>query len=362
MTKLAIKPKAVEPSSTVIEKPKNYFTNTRKPNINFISSGCCLLDCVLGGGWPLGRISNVVGDSSSGKTGLAIEASANFIHKYRNGKIYYNESEAAFDEQYAQAIGMPIEKVDFVKTADHTIEGLFEHLQHVVEENQQDKCPVFYIVDSLDGLSDRAEQKRAIDEATYSMGKQKKLSELFRRLVDPIEKSNIHLMIISQVRDNIGVAFGEKHVRTGGKSLNFYASQVLWLAQKGKLKRTIKGIEKIYGVDIKANCKKNKVGLPHRICDFPIIFGYGINDILANLEFLKTTKSLDQLKEHEGWNELLTKYDFTKPLNQPKLTDAINSKHDVDYNGLITTLENLVVETWETIETEFLPKVPKHRR
>src|SRR5271166_4934530 len=110
------------------QKVGNYFT-APKTNLEFIASGCKVFDCALGGGWPLGRISNIVGDKSSGKTLIAIEACANFSRQFPNGQIYYRESEAAFDTGYAQALGMPEEKVDFGDDEFITVEDLFEDME-----------------------------------------------------------------------------------------------------------------------------------------------------------------------------------------------------------------------------------------
>src|ERR1700679_3730374 len=111
----------------------NYFA-APKTSIEFISSGSKTLDLALGGGWAEGRIANVIGDRSSGKTLLMIEASANFIKKHPNGRIKYREAEAAFDIPYAQALNMPIESVDFGNGLFETIEDLFEDLTATLKE------------------------------------------------------------------------------------------------------------------------------------------------------------------------------------------------------------------------------------
>lgn len=264
----------------------NYFVKEKK--LEFIHSGCKILDCVLGGGWPLGRIINIVGDKSSGKTLAAIEAFANFNRKYPDGKMYYHEAEAAFDLDYAEALGMPINQVEFID--NDTVEGLFNTLIRVIEDGKKNNVPVLYVVDSLDALSDADEKERKIEAGTYAMTKQKKLSEIFRRLAKDLEKTKICLIIISQVRSNIGVMFGEKYTRSGGKALDFYASQIIWFSEIEKMQKTIKGIKRPIGIRIKAKCKKNKIGLPYRECIFPILFGYGIDDTAANIEFLKDVK------------------------------------------------------------------------
>jgi recombination protein RecA len=261
-----------------------YFSSA-KENIQFINSGCTLLDCVLGGGWPLGRIVNIVGDKSTGKTLLAMEAIANFFRQYPKGYCWYNEAESAFDVDYAKALGIPFDRVTFIQDCN-TVEELFNSVREIILGEPD--VPALYIMDSLDSLSDAAEMERDIEKGNYGAAKAKMLSEFFRRVTQGIAKSNVCLMIISQVRDNINASmFAEKHTRSGGKALDFYASIVLWLANVGKIKQTKNKIERVVGVHIRANCKKNKVTLPYRTCDFDITFGFGIEDEKASLAFLK---------------------------------------------------------------------------
>lgn len=275
-----------------------YFTSD-KPNIQFIHTGCHLLNCVLGGGYPLGRVVNIVGDKSTGKTLLAIEACANFKRQYPNGIIFYNEAEAAFDEGYAEALGMPVNDIEFSEDC-FTVEDVFEELEHVLKTTD-DKTPGLYILDSLDALSDRAEQKRDIDEGTYGAQKAKKMSELFRRLVKDLGKKNICTMVISQVRDDIGATFGRKVKRSGGRAMDFYASQVLYLAHLGYIHKTRRKIKRPVGVKIKAKCDKNKVSMPFRECEFQIRFGFGVDDVRASVDWLKEIGRLQDanLKESE---------------------------------------------------------------
>ncbi len=309
----------------------NYFT--RPKNIEFIKSGCTLLDCVLGGGYPLGRVVNIVGDRSSGKTLLAIEAFANFANQYPDGKMFYHEAEAAFDIDYAEALGMPVDAVTFIE--DDTVEAFFTNLENIIKEFGNSETQVLYVLDSLDALTDEAEKERKINDGSYAMTKQKKMSEIFRRLIGDIKHTNICLFIISQVRDNIGVAFGEKFKRSGGKALDFYASQVLWLSETQKIKKTVKGIERPYGVNIKAKCKKNKISLPYRECEFPILFGYGIDDYTANINFLSKVKgSFDEL--------------------------GITDVKKIDKTAMQDIIRDHVIKVWAETEEPFLPKERKY--
>lgn len=300
-----------------------YFTST-KAHILCVDSGCELLNCVFGSrGYPLGRMVNIVGDKSTGKTLLGIEAMANFRHKFPEGEIDYAETEAAFDDDYAKALGMDMSNVR--RPEVYTVEALFKDMEAVIKRSKGQ--PTLYIVDSLDALSDEAEQRRDISEGSYNMTKQKKLGELFRRLVKPLEQSKVLLIIISQVRDNIGVAFGEKHIRSGGKALDFYASLIVWLANMGQIKKTIGKVTRTVGIKIKAKCKKNKIGLPFRECEFEILFGYGLNDVKASLDFLKGA-------DPEAYRELDTKDE--------------------------AAIRRAVRAAWNRIETAFLPKKGKY--
>lgn len=344
--------------STITPSPKNfYFSTVEKENIQVITSGCKLLDCVLGGGWPLGRVSNIVGDKSSGKTLLAIEACTNFHLKYPEGIIKYYEAEAAFDTDYARALGMPIDAVEFVGE-ENTIEELFELLESHVDDPKTKLQPTIYVVDSLDALSDRAELDRDIDQGSFGANKPKKLSETFRRLIAKLEKSKTHVMIVSQVRDNIGAMVGAKYKRSGGRALDFYASQVLWLREKKKIKKTIKNIERTIGIDVEAECKKNKVGLPYRKCEFPIYFGYGVEDISAHIEFLNTVKKLNLANDFLPTPITDVGYTDSRKLNT--LLRTIRGKSKEERQEIGRKLQPIITEVWQNIEIEFLPKHSKY--
>jgi recombination protein RecA len=331
--------KSVEPE----EKDGNYLVKEVKPR-EFIKSGCTLLDCVIGGGWPLGRIANIVGDESTGKTLLAIEAFANFIKQYPNGKAYYLESEAAFDVDYAEALGMPVDKVEFIEDA-RTVEDMYKSITAAMQVAQEEDVPIIFCVDSLDALSDKAEMERAFDEAsTFGTGKAKKMSELFRRLSSEIRDAQCSLLIISQLRENIGVMFGAKKKRSGGHALDFYASQVVWLSQTEDIKRASKGITRQIGIWVKAKCKKNKISLPYRDCTFPIIFNFGIDDVFASLEWLSTVKNgLEALS--------------IDPKNIKTYINDIYTNNNVEE---MKRIQEHVTKTWYEIEAEFIPKGRKY--
>lgn len=323
-----------------------YFTSP-KTNLQFIHSGCALLDCVLGGGWPLGRVSNIVGDKSTGKTLLAIEACANFLRKYQ-GDVLYVEAEAAFDPEYAAALGLPMQRIALVRDIG-TVEEFFEAVGVFIgvdvakgEEGDERKLrqkPGLIVLDSLDALSDKAESGRAIDEGSYGATKARKLSELFRRLVRPLEKTSTHTMIISQVRDNIGVTFGRKHTRSGGRALDFYASQILWLAHIQTLSNVVNKQKRATGVTIKAKLDKCKIGFPFRECEFDLRFGYGIEDLEACVKFLDSLKKAGRVPA-------------LKDLRRMRGTELRQARE---------LLGKVVAEEWYALEKQFAPTAGKYQ-
>ncbi len=325
-----------------------YFSSP-SPSIKFISSGCTLLDCALGGGYALGRVVNIVGNYSSGKTLLAIEAMAGFDFTYPEGNKRYNEVEAAFDKEYAAALGMPVDAIDFAEDC-LTVEDFYNDFDETIKKNQKTNKPGLYVLDSLDALSDKAETERDIGEGSYGANKAKKMSEAFRRINQNAAKSQTALMIISQVRDNIGVVIGKKTTRSGGRALDFYASQVINLQQIGRITKTRKQVTRPIGINVRAKIEKNKIGLPFREVEFPIYFGYGIDDIEASLNWLLSVKRMDVV---DAKND---KKDVTS------IRKECNKYDDTEYFEFQENLSKQVKTIWKEIETEFLPDRKKYRR
>lgn len=335
----------------------SYFTNSElRTGLEFFSTGCCVLDQVMGGGFAFGRMSNIIGDKSTGKTLMAIEACVNARRKYPDVYIRYAEAEAAFDRLYAQAMGLPhdvdyasfmSQDKDGVLESDRTVEWVFEDITRTLEKLQGRPC--VYIVDSLDSLSDRAELGRDMDQGSYGMQKAKKLSEMFRRLVGPMEDSRLCLIIISQIRDKINVSFGETKQRTGGHAMDFYATHCLWLAQTGMIKKTIDKVERVVGVDILAKCKKNKVGIAHRSCAFPLIFGYGIDDAMAAAMWL-VENNLDDVLSEVG----MSKAGFKLRI------DRLRQKGGQEMADMRLALNTIILREWGALERKFLPAVGKY--
>jgi len=342
---------AVEEKSSADNRANSYFVS-EKTNLQFVSSGCTVLDCSIGGGYVLGRMVNLVGDKSTAKTGLSTEALINFKMAYPQGYAAYRETEGAYDVDYAAAMGLPVDEVDFGNQEEpiDTVEKFEKDFRAFIDKCMSDNVPGIYVLDSFDSLSDEAEMKADISDGSYNMVKQKKIGIMFRKLNKRIEKSKVLLIIVSQVRENINAMFGEKYRRSGGKALDFYASQIIWLAPTGTLKKTVKKVERPYGISIKSKCKKNKVSVPFREAEFDFLFGYGVDDIGASINWLY---NVGRLKDADI-GSANSKGDCKK------LAESIRNMDGKERRRLVKRLNATVKQVWREIETGFLPPRGKY--
>lgn len=329
--------------------PSYFASGSSKTNIAWSSSGCCVFDEALGGGYALGRVVNIVGDKSSGKTLLAMEACANFARDYSNGWIRYAETEAAFDPEYAGALGIPMDRIMLNPSGApmRTVEAVYADMVDSMDKFKG--RPGVYIVDSLDAITDEAEEKRDFDEGSYGGTKPKQIGKLFRLLVERFHAQQVLVIIISQLRDKLNVTFGETKTRSGGRALDFYATHIVWLAELSKEKKTIAKNERIIGVNVQAYVKKNKVGLAFRKVDYPILYGYGIDDLTAGIEWL--------IENH--CEVVLDELDVSKSGYKVKIT-ALRNRGGVAVAEYRAKVNAVVRREWQRIETGFLPKAKKY--
>ena len=295
-----------------------------------ISSGSLGLDVALGiGGYPRGRIIEIYGPESSGKTTLAIHAIAET--QKMGGIAAIIDAEHAFDPYYARKLGVNTDEL-LISQPDHGEQAL-EITDNLIRSGAVD----IVVIDSVAALTPKAELEG--DMGDSKMGLQARLmSQALRKLTANISKTRTCCIFINQLREKIGVMFGNPETTTGGNALKFYASVRLDIRRVGQIKEG----EEVMGNNVRVKVVKNKIAPPFRKAEFDILYGEGISktgeiiDMGVNYGIIKKSGSWFSYGEtklgqgREGVKKLLKDNPELSAELEKKIMEVITTKSDTE--------------------------------
>lgn len=286
--------------------------------VEVIPTGSISLDAALGvGGFPKGRIIEIYGPESSGKTTLAIHAIAECQKK--GGIAAFIDAEHAFDSFYAKKLGVDVDNL-LVSQPDNGEQAL-EIADNLIRSGAID----IIVIDSVAALTPKAEIDGEMGES--KMGLQARLmSQALRKLTATISKTGCCCIFINQLREKIGVMFGNPETTTGGNALKFYSSVRLDIRRT----QAIKDGDQNIGNRVKVKVVKNKVAPPFRVCEFDLMFGEGISKLG---EIIDLSVEYDIIHKSGSWfsyndSKLAQGRDALKQLlrDNPELCDEVEAK------------------------------------
>lgn len=298
----------------------------------WVSTGCLPLDIIMGKGVPVGRITEIYGDTSTGKSLLAAHILAET--QAAGGIAVLFDSETATDEGVMAAVG--VDPGTLVYSIPETIEEVYDDFEDVLEAKKKtDPDGLMTII--WDSVAATSTIKEVEDVAKKGMGAAtmgihaRLISQLCRIVNTQISRTRLAMVFVNQTRQKIGVMFGPDKATFGGRAIAYYSSVRLEMKYKGKVKRG----KEIIGIDVSVGVVKNKVAKPFGVCKFPIIFDQGIDEAGAILNYLMdvglvdgsgwrtlTLPNGDELKfQRSGWESLY--YQHEQAIRKLVLDEAV---------------------------------------
>ena len=327
-----------------------------------ISTGSTLLNLALSdspdGGFSMGKMVNIVGDSNSGKTLLALGICAEMAKykRFDKHRFIFDDVEAASEFDLRKMFGASV--ASRIEPPSVDVEGGFKYSDTIqdfqlnISRALANEIPFVWILDSFDAMTSEEAIGRLQDRlkgkeigGSYRMDKPKIISETLSMVIRDIKKSDSLLIIVSQTRDNINPMSFEKKTRSGGRALKFYATHEMWMAVGEKFKSR----DRIIGVESKVKVTKNKLTGKVRHISFPIYYDYGIDDIGSCIDFMVeegfwriSKQTIDAIDlELKGTRQYL--------INQ------------IEENNLEVKLKKAVASSWKSIEDSLkLKRKPKY--
>lgn len=337
----------------------------QKTRVEFFGSGSIMYNLSLSskgldGGWPRARISNIVGDGSSGKTICAIELlfwvyknykkiKSKIFPKIKKLMLVYNNAEGAMDfpleSMYGNDFVCAVEWV-CIKSIEKTCRDFARRMRNL----KKGEC-LIYIIDSWDAI-DSFESAKRFDESvesdkemkgSFDTEKQKYASKFFSKISGPMETNSVDatLMIVSQVRSKIGVTFGKKQYRAGGKALDFYTHVVAWIREIEKMRKKKLGESRVYGIRSAISVDRSKVAKPFRVSESTILYDYGIDNISSMIEYLWGKNQIHFEGKTFKRRDLFIKY--------------------IEGNNYEKKLAKLATKKWQAVEEEFQKEVYRRK-
>jgi len=289
----------------------------------------------IDGAYQIGKMTNIIGDSSSSKSQLMLTmfAECSKLAQFDDYKFIYDDTEAANEFDIATLFGENVKKrIEAPKVIDEndvfskTIEDFNDNVAHALESDE----PFIYVLDSFDALTSEAFVSKDEDnrqqrdkgnkiKGSYGDGKAKIFSDFCKNRIQDLKKKQSALIIISQTRDNIGFgAMFTPKTRAGGKALKFYACHEIWLAKQ----KTEKKGKRVVTTQIQAKITKNKLTGNHGEAFFPVLRDYGVDDITSCINFL-----IDEGPWKGPKNKINTKGFVEDTISQLKLIDFIEENN-----------------------------------